>query len=139
MLRLLAQHDLRAALSKRVARRVVQFLAFCGVLLSVSSAWAAAPMCDAQGQTIAAPPELAPSEGGEIRAVATCNPLDQITPGVAHRDSSSANADAPPRALPFVWMLPVLPVSTRQRFDGSLVGGARPGHAPGVFHPPCGR
>jgi hypothetical protein len=141
MLSLLEKLALGRAVRRRALRRAAQLLAFFTALLAVSSAWAAAPMCDVQGQTIAAPPPLAPAETGEIRSVAICNPLDKLTLGapLPDRSSSGAFADAPPRVLPIAWLLPVLPVSARQRLDASTSVAARPGYAPSVFHPPCCR
>lgn len=130
-----------SALRHRALRRAVQLLSFCVALLSVSRAWAAAPMCDAQGQTIAAPPPLAPAETGEIRAIAPCNVFDQLSLGAPLPDSSGSGAfaDAPPRVLPIAWMFPPLPASARQRVNESIASGARAGYVRGVFHPPCAR
>ena len=104
------------------------------------AAFASAPMCGENAESIAAPLLLLPSRNGEIKAIPDCDSALQLlraspTPNRPHQLTT---AEGNERALPLMGMLPRCPRGSlieRPDVDSSR---APAGYDPGVFRPPRG-
>jgi hypothetical protein len=124
------------------ARCLGVLVAFVSIILS-PRAFAAAPMCDPSGASIAAPTPALPNATGELVAPKSCDDSDAalVFAGSAKpaRDTSSATRIAPsaPRVLPVAYVFPDcagerLPVVSIRPPE------IRPGFSDPVYRPPRG-
>jgi hypothetical protein len=122
-------------------RALVRFLAFaCAVaaILAPGAAWAYAPMCDENAQTIDAPAPIYPSKAGTISAVSDCQPdrtqLGSVPRPDPHRTPLSA--EAIDRALASGTKIPPCAKSARLTLELRELGRALPARGGDVFRPP---
>ena len=109
------------------------------VLLTASSARAAAPWCDALAQTIAAPPPIVAQHEGEIRAWKCSNngPKNAVQQSPASPDQKpqTASPETPDKALGLIPAWPPPPNPTRlPKPEADRTG--RPGYSLTVYRPP---
>lgn len=123
--------------------RLVSLLCALAALLASPLAHAAAPMCNDDATSVAAPPIVMPTDNGTLSASPPCNNRDStdLTLGKApppEQGSSPLGSESPIRALPLavVWPRPQrsapLPVAKRRLWP------ARPGFPGSVYRPPRG-
>lgn len=118
--------------------RLLATLCAAAVVLLPSAAWAYAPMCDENAQTIDAPLPLYPSKGGEISAGQSCENDGSLLGSVPQQDPSrpllaAENID---RALARGAPIPPCARSSRLRMLSDARGAARSGATRDVFRPP---
>jgi hypothetical protein len=109
-------------------------------VLAPAVAWAYAPMCDENAQTIDAPAPIYPSKPGAISAVADCDSdrtqLGRLPQQDPHRTQLSA--EAIDRALASAALIPPCVKSARLTIHLGQLGRALSGSGSDVFRPPRG-
>lgn len=122
-------------------RRLLVTMSALVVLLAPASAWALAPMCDEDAQTIEAPAPIFPIKDRVVRAGMVCDGVADSGLGTAPaRDPGRPvlTADAIDRGLGAATKIPPCARSARLVLIGDPTGSERPGSRLGVFRPPRG-
>lgn len=120
-------------------RRLLVMTCALVALLAPASAWAIAPMCDEQAQTIEAPAPIYPSKSGAISAGTLCKDGPGSELGSApSRDPGRPliTADAIDRGLVTADRIPPCAKSARLGLFEAELGRARAGSGDDVFRPP---
>jgi hypothetical protein len=126
------------SIPRRALRRLLVLACAIGVLLVPAAAWADAPMCDENAQTVDAPLPIYPSKGGEISAVPSCE-RDAMRLDAAPQqrpDRPLLDAQATDRGLALGANVPACAKSARLALSTRAIGQARAGAAADVFRPP---
>jgi hypothetical protein len=131
----------RFCVASRRARtnRFAAIVCAMAVLLLAPAALASAPMCDENGQTIEAPLPLVPAEGGEIRAIPSCDlSSPKLSAGLppGERPQLQASAEGLERVLPLALILPPLPAGELLPVGPSALAAPIGDASDGVYRPP---
>ena len=128
-------------LSRAARARLLSVLCALAAVLASPLARAAAPMCNDDATSVAAPPIVMPTDNGKISAAPSCNDkgragliLDKA-PGPEH-GTSSFGAESPLRALPLGIVWPTPQRSAPLPIEKGRLLPARAGFQSSVYRPP---
>jgi hypothetical protein len=123
---------------RRGCRRWAAAVCALAVLLVAPAALASVPMCNDKGQTIEAPLPVFPAKGGEIRAVAECDPgiVQLLQAPVREAPKLQTSGSGLERVLPLACVLPPLPVGKLLPLYPVGFGAPLQAFDSGVYRPP---